>query len=482
MNAAIAGHAGPDGQEEMSITMRAIAFGVVGLALLNLYGKVETWQILLLVEFALLAYGLFRPVALAGAIVFNEFTGGPAVYIDMGGGVLSLRLIMSLGALMLILPHFLNRDALGFRGWIGFTLAMAFFILATASNSANAYIFDTTVQYARYLFNFLAILLVIPAVVRNRDDLIILCWIAVYAAMLSGLLSVMQHFHVNGLHGFEEGRSVAFLAHPVMLAVQLPVALMPIVTVLILNRGRSPTIYALLAASALVIALGTFFTYTRTAYMALAVSPFVLLLYTSGKARKTLIIGILTMAAAGTFYLSNGDSKFSFASFSMSADGSTSARPVLWNIAFDIAKDHMWLGVGREGFRHIGAEYGFAVDPTASLPGGVLGLADTYDPHNDYIYALVSFGIIGLLLFLSFHIFIWWNLHSAFRSSRDWLLRALCVGGISTLAGYMVNAAFHNAFDGSMLLAVMMGISVVIYRLTKEEKTARELGREMSNV
>ena len=419
-------------------------------------------------------YALFKPVAAGGAIVFNEFTGGPGAFIEGGGGaVLSLRLIVSVGALLVILPIFLREDVLGRRGWFAFTLALVFVILATASNSANSFIFDATMKYARYLFNFLAVLVVIPAVVRTREDLITLCWIAAYAATLSGMLAVMQHFHVNDLHGFKWGRAPGFSAHPVMLAVQLPVALLPIVTVLILNRVKSPTVIAVLAMCVAVIALGTFFTYTRTALMALAFSPLVLLLYLSGKARKTILVGIVVVAAAFFIHMQSGDSKFSVSSFSLSADGSASARPILWNIAFSIAKQHMWLGIGREGFRHVGAEFGFALDPTASLPGGALGLSDTYDPHNDYIYALVSFGIIGLLLFLSFHVVAWWNLHGALKLSRDWFTRALATGGIAALAGYMVNSAFHNAFDGSLLLGLMLALSVVIHRLAKREQEAR---------
>ncbi len=453
----------------MSIIYKALAFAGVGLVVLALYGKIETWQLLLTVEVCMLAYGMGRPVWVAGALVFSELTG-PAVFIPLGGAsVLSLRLVVSALALLLILPSVFRRDALGVRGWVMLGLALAFVLVATASNSANSLTADVTIKYARYLFTFLAILLVIPAAVHSRKDLEDLCWIAVWAATLSGVLTVMQHYHINGLHGFRWGRAPGFADHPVVVALVLSVAIAGVVTMLLTNRFRSPTVIAILALSAGFMTLGLYFTYTRTALLALATCPVVFLLYLRGKARTTVAIAMVIGMAVFVVTANAPGARITLSSFSFSADGSAAARPVLWKVATTIAKEHMWLGVGREGFRVLGPQYASVIDPASGASTtGAAGLLESYDPHNDFLYSLVAFGIFGFLLFTAFHVLAWMNFHAAWKISRDWLIRSLAVGGIAALVGYMANSSFHNSFDGSLLLGVMMGFSVTLHKLAKE--------------
>jgi O-antigen ligase len=427
-------------------------------------GKVQTWQLLLLIQGAMLLVGLRRPVFCAASLVFSEFTGG-SVFIDLGGGVLSLRLVFSAAALVVLAPQVLSGGWAGLRGKVTVWSAVVFVIWATISNKANADIIDVTSQYLRYLSTFLIGVIVVPAAARARRDLIVLAWTALAGATLSGALATYQHYVVGHLW---QGRAPGFTAHPVNLAAMLPVALMPGVALVLNNRIKSPTATLALWAGVLVTLVGLYFTYTRSFMLALAGAAVVLFFYMRGAPRWTMAMGMV-VAISGFFAISltSDSARYSTGTMSMSADGSTEARPILWTVAFQIAKENPILGVGRDGFRVIGPSYVGILDTETQLSGAPDQILGRYDPHNDYIYALVSWGIPGLVLFVLLHLVTAWNFHTAYRHSRDWLVRGLSAGGMAALAAWTVNALVHNAFDGSILLGVMMGFSVVLVRLAE---------------
>lgn len=447
-----------------------LAAGVIaaGLVCIFLYGKLENWQILFVMLMGLMLIGLRRPVFAAGTLVVSELTAG-SVFIDIGGGgsVLSLRLLFTVGALMVLMPQILRLGWLGRHGVVTVYIALAYCSWQTVSNVVNAEIVDVTVQYARYLFVFFVSILLVPAVVSRRGHLVTLGWMAVAGATLSATLAIYQHYVVGGLW---QGRAPGFTAHPVNLVAMLPIALLPMISMAMVHRMKSQTAQVLLYTGILLVLLGLYFTYTRSFMVAGAAGMAFLMLYSRGAARWIMSLGLFVFVLIFlVFYNSAEDARLTTSSLSVNADGSSAARPILWGAAFAISEQNLLYGVGRDGFRVLGPSFVSTLDDSLVLSGTADAILGRYDPHNDYIYALVSAGIPGAVLYILMHLIVWWNFHTAFVRSRDWFIRGLSAGGVAALWAWVANALVHNAFDASLLLGVMMGFSIACVKVASSE-------------
>lgn len=169
------------------------------LALIPLFGADSGTLNYLLVatEILLMAAGVRRPMWVVGALLVNELTAANLMH-HFGSAEISNRLLLVLISLPIVAPHIAERFDIGRKARATIALGFACVFLTTFVNglySTDSY----TIQFLRYIGIGFYMLLLIPAVVRDRDELRDLCVLLFGIGALVGLASVLQHY--NGTRG-----------------------------------------------------------------------------------------------------------------------------------------------------------------------------------------------------------------------------------------------------------------------------------------
>lgn len=414
----------------------------------------------LLVGLALGAF-LLVPNGLAWALVpvlICELTVASFYFADYG---LSLRLIVTGLATLLALPTILRANRTDPRYRRVFVPALALLVIGLAGNlfvSGE----DYAIKYLRYQTLQLLALVLVALLIRTRRDIARLAAISCGLLLVAALVAVWQHYARGGavasdLVAIWKGRSVGFSGSPVILANQLTVGLVVALGMLAALRWKRDWRLAAMVAASLVLALGLYFTYTRSATLALAPGLLAMGLALSGQRRTFLVGGVL--AAAALFQLLAGTGLIGERYYrGAEEDSSAATHEALWEVGFAIALDNALTGVGHANFEEVSLQYSGAVDNVVAA--GSLGVER---PHNDFLTVWISWGIAALVAYLLLFLGAAKNFIAAARAP-DPLIRGLAVGGIGWLATYAANSAFHNYLDSSTLLWAFAGLSVALAR------------------
>ncbi|HKU17858.1 MAG TPA: O-antigen ligase family protein, partial [Candidatus Saccharimonadales bacterium] len=147
-----------------------------------------------------------------------------------------------------------------------------------------------------------------------------------------------------------------------------------------------------------------------------------------------------------------------FGEYSMSiANNSVGQRLELWRAAWRLFLRHPLLGIGTGAYEP-GTESLIASDEIAPFAG-------EYDhPHNDYLNALASFGIVGFLLLLIVLVLpIWLFLRAA--QSGDHTVQALGLAGLFTVIGFAIYALTDVVFLHNMMVIWYVVYIALFYAL-----------------
>lgn len=432
----------------------ALAIGPVGL-------RLDRPEESLLVGLALAAF-LLVPNGLAWAlapVLICELTIASYFFAAYG---LSLRLIVTGLATLLALPTILAANRADPRYRRVFLPALGLLAVATVGNLLYSGE-DYAVKYLRYQTLQLLALVLVALVVRTRRDLLRLATGALGLLLVTALIAIWQHYArgsalSSDLATIWKGRSVGLGNSPVLLANQLTVGLLPLLGLLAALRWRRDRRLAALIAAIVVLFVGLYFTYTRSALLGLAPGLLAMGLCLRGQRRRLLVGGVLGAAAAYQLLAGTG---VIGARYYQGAQDDTSAasHAALWQVGFAIALDNPLTGIGRENFESVSLQYAGTVGDTAGAAS--LGVER---PHNDFLTVWTSWGLAALAGYLLLMVNAAKNFLAAARAP-DPLVRGLAVGGVGWLATYAANSAFHNYLDSSTLLWVFAGLSVVLARL-----------------
>jgi O-antigen ligase len=406
-----------------------------------------------------------------GPVLICELSIASYYFADYG---LSLRLIVTGLAMVLALPTILSTNRADPRYRRVFLPALALLIISTIGNFAFSGS-DYSIKYLRYQVLQLLALVLVACVVRSKRDIVRLTTLALPVMLASALIAIWQHFARGSaldsdLVTIWKGRSVGLAGSPVLIANQLTAGLVPLLGLLASLRWRRDRWLAATIMAALVLALGIYLTYTRSAPLALAPGLLAMGLCLRGQRRLMMVGGVIGAATlfqllAGTgiigsrYYLGAED------------DNSAASHDALLQVAFAIALDNPISGVGHENFEQISLDY-----------AGDLGDAGTNAsigvdrPHNDFLTVWVSWGIAALVAYVFLFIGAIRNFVAAARSP-DQLVAGLAVGGMGWLATYAANSAFHNYLDSSTLLWIFAGLSVVLAQHAERAKQ-RQAGQQ----
>lgn len=134
-----------------------------------------------------------------------------------------------------------------------------------------------------------------------------------------------------------------------------------------------------------------------------------------------------------------------FGEYSMSiASNSVGVRLEMWRAAWHLFLRHPFLGIGTGAYQP-GTGRLIATGEIAPFVSG-------YDhPHNDYLNALASFGIVGFLLLLAVLILPAWFFVRAAHSGEH-AVHALGLAGLFTVIGFAIYALTDVVFSHNMMI------------------------------
>ena len=201
-----------------------------------------------------------------------------------------------------------------------------------------------------------------------------------------------------------------------------------------------------------IMAAGVISTLTRSVWLGAGLSGILLGLCFLPKAYRrawlaTGILGIalMVLAVKGFFWEMKRDRDLSAAEAARSAQ----LRPVLAQLAWQMAKDHPFFGVGLAEYDR--AKMKYLANPQASYP---INQAKSYTQHNVFLSILVEAGGIGLMVFL-FLLGAWGReLVVGLRAGR----RGLFLLAMVALVAYLVNGLFHDVSIIPQMNAVLFTI------------------------
>ncbi|MGH8415426.1 MAG: O-antigen ligase family protein, partial [Gammaproteobacteria bacterium] len=154
-----------------------------------------------------------------------------------------------------------------------------------------------------------------------------------------------------------------------------------------------------------------------------------------------------------------------FGEYSLSiANTSLGGRLEMWRAAWWLYLQHPWLGVGTGAFQ----------ERTLQLVHAhlIMPFVGIYDhPHNDYLDALSSRGIIGFAALLGILLLPAWFFIRAVRSD-DRIIHALGLAGVLTITGFAIYALTDTIFLHSMMITWYVIYLALFYALitTQAEK------------
>jgi O-antigen ligase len=343
-------------------------------------------------------------------------------------------------------------------------------LLANLFNSSFEFVFKDF----RNFFGGLLIVIFLPAIIKDLKDLRFLSGVAVIVLTASTIVALMQHYNILGTGQYlaVPGRSQGFSENELELSYLLGVAIIAILGVYILEGMKTGRHRLLLPAILMLAAL--YFTYTRSAILALAFGLASFFLSYKIRIRSEIILVAILLV---TLYLSVSGvvDNFTFSARSeVSQEGSSISRKILWQAGIAIAMDNPILGIGGDQYKTVAPQYTESVDP--ELIEWEEGRYYTYRSlgtvaiHNDYLNMWVSYGIVALIAFIWIMLAVLRNLIDSYSMSSQPFIKGLSLGLIGGLITYTVNAFYHNLLTEFSLLWIIAGFSMALVKLAAQDK------------
>lgn len=434
-----------------------------------------------------------KPTKEQGKVLFFFFFGYLILFVPVYHLTIALdqtlmpRLLM-LSFLFMIMPYFIlgkkYRNTWNFSLWRHSVFkALLGLLVVTMVSAAFAY------NYIESLFDILKLILlisgvgIIPLLLENRPD-----WqerlskLFIIAASISCFIGFVQYYQFVVLSEskvLEDGRHVVYtviglFSHKNLFSVFL-MLLLPFTAYGIYKLRNLWRAGAIISSILIVILVALL--KTRSVWVGGSISFFlsaVLLVANShyfsiGKLwKRVILIGMVSFFAGIFLILRFGDNEDAF-SIKGRIESIADVRSVhnihrlnIWSSTVELIKDYPILGVGPGNWKLIAPKY-------FSEKFNHIDELTWVRPHNDYLWVLAELGIIGLLLFISVFVIIFYYLLKIILSRNLSVTienRIIALFLFAGLVVYSVDASFsfpYERTDIQMILMMYFGISVFIY-------------------
>jgi O-antigen ligase len=418
----------------------------------------------------LFLFGLKKPVFAMAAFLVSLLTVNNYILAAPFGIEISLRVsLVLLIAVVVWMAFGLRGVKLGPSAKRIITLAVILVAITVIANLINTG-WDWAFKDLRQTGAGLLIIILIPAVTRNLKDLKILCGVVFIGVAASATMAIMQHYHLLGMDTHTlvanfytlDNRMPGMAEGPLDLAFVL-LSVIPIVLCMYLAKGMQGRARWLLLIAVILMALGTYFTYTRSALLAVAVGIVALVPFLAKNVRVKLLLTLLIVVVLIILVGQAHDTRIV-----STGDASAQSRDLLRQAGYNIIRDNPLWGIGAYKFPEVSRQYGAEIDPSIMQQVGEdLG---TLQPHNDFVYIAACYGIPALIAFLGLIAAVFVSLRYSHLKTRRLFIKALSAGLIGGLVAYLVNAYYHNALISIPVLWVLIGFSLAVAKLTATDR------------
>jgi hypothetical protein len=356
---------------------------------------------------------------------------------------------------------------------------LAFMVTTTVVNSYFSepdYVF----KYLRLQSVHLVVLVLAACVINDRRDLKIAAGVGLSIAVVSALFAIAQHFTTSPIaypaaipedlvrYG---GRSVGLARSPVSLANDMMLALPLALGLMITAPWRTGTLHLVLGSAIMMITVGVYLSFTRSALLGIAAALAVMAVFTRGWSRAA-VVGALVMAPILFVLLQDTGLIGNRLYKSVEDDGSAASHLATIQVGLELAMDNWFTGIGHESFQESSTAYADAVSGDIARLG-VRGRLGEAQAHNDFLNVWFSWGIIALIAYLGVFVGVLFNCLVA-ANCRDWLIRGLAIGCAAGLSAYVIGSATHNYLDAGVVLWLYAGLSATLVALAKSAAVAAD--------
>lgn len=232
-----------------------------------------------------------------------------------------------------------------------------------------------------------------------------------------------------------DGRAAGFFGHPMTFAgylcMYLPLLLLGYFENLFGVKYKYVSGIMFLAGLAALIFNGT-----RGAWLAVAITTGILLLYYMVKNKRNFIVGIILVAVCSGILVNNAAFMHRMSTITNNKYQSNSERLLMWNSAWNMFKDHPVLGVGLGQYKdNYQQKY---ISPKAKEP-------NLEHAHNNFMQMLAENGMVGFLGFMAMFTYIIWYNFRKFLTSKNIYSIAICAVSITLLLQGFTEFNFGNS-------------------------------------
>lgn len=269
--------------------------------------------------------------------------------------------------------------------------------------------------------------IIITCCIKKEDSLKILK--ASCLGISIGILCLIY----QGMNG--DGRAAGFFGYPMTFAgylcMYLPLFLIGYFDNLFGGRYKYIAGIMFLAGLAALIYNGT-----RGAWIAVAITSGILLLYYMFRSKRNLIVGIVLIAVSGGLLVNDAAFMHRMSTITNNKYQSNSERLLMWESAWNMFKDHPVFGVGLGQYKdNYQQKY---ISPKAKEPN----LAHA---HNNFMQMLAENGIVGFIGFITMFVCIIGHNVRMFLNSKNIYSLAICSVTITLLLQGLTEFNFGNS-------------------------------------
>lgn len=398
-----------------------------------------------------------------------------------------------------LITHYVAQNAGGQTSFMKFTrneiLLLVYFVVMALSvfvAQDRAIAFNDLIDYAKDLFILMCVILALKNWEMWRRSVWIMLLTIFVIAVLGSIQSIF-HLYENDFLGFaniyvdyiseyqDQYRFMGPLDDPNLWG-QVLVAMIPIA---IYRAIYSKKIFtkAISSVIAVVIAFAAFYTYSRGAFLALAMSLLLILLENRVKIQYVLVLSVIVLLlflASPEGYIDRVSSLFELSPNSQTgvySDVSFRGRLSEMTVGINMFYDHPVLGVGKGNYPYYYLDYAKQV--------GLEYRNEARQAHSLYIEILAETGILGFLAFSAAIVSVVLELNRVRRYYKGIKAydRAGWVASISiSILTYLTSSIFlHGDYIRYFWMIIALGIAAlqIFYR---QEKTFKlEPGKRRFN-